>query len=198
MTVHRLPALHVAERRGVPYPIPLGPGVREAIRALAQADVLHAHGSLYPTTLLGMAVARTKRIPFVLTEHVGLVAYRSSVLERVQRGAWAAIGKRVLRSAAAVTVLNARIADWLRTQHESLAPRLIANGVDFERFRPLPLQERQVRRAALGVPPDGPVALFVGRNNPKKNLDAVLRIPRESFHLVVCGDRGHRAFDVEP
>src|SRR5881227_2225966 len=54
--VHRLPAFHFTERWSVPYPFPKGPGLRAAIRAIAAADVLHAHGALYATSVLAAAI----------------------------------------------------------------------------------------------------------------------------------------------
>jgi len=52
VTIHRVPALHLTERFGVPYPVPLGPGLPSALQAVASADVLHAHGALYASSVL--------------------------------------------------------------------------------------------------------------------------------------------------
>src|SRR5512142_2668854 len=40
LRIHRLPALHHTERRGVPYPVVYGPGVASALRELRSCDVL--------------------------------------------------------------------------------------------------------------------------------------------------------------
>jgi glycosyltransferase involved in cell wall biosynthesis len=69
--------------------------------------------------------------------------------------------------------------------------RVVVNGVDTERFCPGPPD-----RVAFGLPPDVPMALFVGDiATVRKNLDTVLRalvgIPR--LHLAVAGStRGSR------
>jgi len=187
--VHRLPALHAAERIGVPYPVPVGPGVARAVRALARADVLHAHGALYPTSVLASLVSKRQGIPLVLTEHVGFVEYRSSALNAAQRAAWSLIGDAVVRQASAVTAVGGRVASWLRGRNPDKEPRTIPNGVDCARFRPLAADERAAARAALGLPAHALLALFVGRHTSKKNLDAVLRIPRQDFQLVLCGEQ---------
>jgi hypothetical protein len=36
---------------GIPYPIPIGGGLRDAMRSLTSADLLHAHGALYATSI---------------------------------------------------------------------------------------------------------------------------------------------------
>src|SRR3954470_11142390 len=56
-TLHRLPSLHVAEDMGVPYPLQLGLGVPGALAALRRADVLHAHGALYTTSVAAAALS---------------------------------------------------------------------------------------------------------------------------------------------
>src|SRR4051794_12132283 len=67
ITVHRIPATHVTESFGVPYPTPIGPGLLAAMRAVRDADVVHAHGALYVQTLLASRVAHAARVPLVIT-----------------------------------------------------------------------------------------------------------------------------------
>ena len=185
-TVHRLPAWHGAERHGVPYALPLGPGVLRAHAALRSCDVLHAHGSLYVTTLLAL-VARRRRVPLVITEHVGFVDYPSSAVNVVQRLAWAMIGGPLVRRAAVVIACNSRVRDWLAERFGDHKVAFIPNGVDGSKFHPVSAADQRMARTRLGLPPEGVVALFVGRAAQKKNLDAVLRFPTKGYRLVVCG-----------
>lgn len=187
LTVFRLPTIHVSERWGVPYPVPVGRGVREALALAAEADVVHAHGALYASTILATHAARRAGAPLVLTEHVGFVQYQNALLNRLQRCAWATIGNWTVRSSRAVAVYNWRVAHWLRTRYARLDPAYIGNGVDLAQFRPRATSERSQARAALGLPQGRTLVLFVGREAAKKNLEALLAIPREHFSLVVCG-----------
>jgi glycosyltransferase involved in cell wall biosynthesis len=50
--------------------------------------------------------------------------------------------------------------------------RVIRSGVDLEHFRP---RDRGAARAALSVPQDTPVVLFVGNLEPRKQVDVLLR-----------------------
>jgi glycosyltransferase involved in cell wall biosynthesis len=185
MTVHRLPALHVTERLSVPYPVPLGPGVRAAVSAARGADIVHAHGALYLQTLLARGVSRRERVPFVLTEHVGFVEYASASLNAIQRSAWRVVGDPVVRGADAVVALGARVHDWLA---DRLRPdvRFVGNGVDLCAFQRRALDRRELRRS-FGLPEEGTLVLWAGREAAKKNLDLALAIPRDDFTLVVCG-----------
>lgn len=194
LVVHRPPALHLTERFGVPYPVPLGPGVPAALRAVASADVIHAHGALYASSILAAWTSARIGKPLVLTEHVGFVTYRRAMINSVQRAAWRAIGDRIVRSASLVTAYNTRVQSWLGARFPGLPVRYVGNGVDTALFRPRSAGERAAIRRKLGLPADEVLALFVARAAEKKNLDAVLELPREDHHLVVCGaERGLRA-----
>lgn len=186
MTVHRLPALHLTERLGVPYPMPIGPGLRRAWRDVRGATIVHAHGALYAQSVLARAVARRAGAPFVLTEHVGFVSYSNSVLNAIQRVAWSAIGFPLVRGAGAVVTYNARVRERL-TRDGGREVHYVGNGVDVERFQPRAPDARRALRRSFGLPEDGVLALFAGRESEKKNLDVLLRAEREGYTLVVCG-----------
>jgi D-inositol-3-phosphate glycosyltransferase len=194
--VHRVPAAHASEAWGVPYPLPLGPGVAAAVREMRGADVLWAHGSLYATSILAALLARRWGKPLVLTEHVGWVPYRRWEIEALERAAWATAGRFVLASAAAATTYNLRVVDWLERRRPGLRTAYVGNGVDVETFRPRPAEERAELRRRLGLPAGETLVLFVGRESEKKNLSAVLAIPRRGFRLAVCGAERRLPGDV--
>ncbi len=185
MTVHRLPAVHLTESFGVPYPFPLGRGLASARRALSGCDLLHAHGSLYWGSMLAALLARDGR-PLVLTEHVGFVEYSSSAVRAVESLAWRAIGDAVVRRSAAVVAYNERVARWLE-QRERRPIHFIGNGVDHSRFAPVSMERRDELRIEFALPRDRSLVLYAGRHTEKKNFPAVLALSRDRFHLVVCG-----------
>jgi len=188
MVVHRLPTSHFTEGLGVPYPVPFGPGVSAAMKAVAGADVVHAHGALYLQTLMARRTARRSCAPLVLTEHVGFVHYPQPALNAIQRAAWRAIGDGTLAQCAEVVTYNARVHAWLE-ERAGRRVRFVGNGVDLERFRRREGEERRALRRSFGLPEDDVVALFVGRDAGKKNLDVVLAAPRDGFVLATCGAR---------
>ena len=192
--VHRLRAVHATERWGVPFATPFGPGVASAVKAVRNADVVHAHGSLYTTTILADA-ARRPGVPLFVTEHVGFVPYSSSTLNAIQSVAWRLIGDRIARRAARLVAYNSRVHDWLRRR---FGPKsvFIANGVDVSRFAPVTPDRRLSARTRFGMNGAEPVALFVGRAAQKKNLDVILRLPRRNYRLAVCGAERQLPDDV--
>jgi D-inositol-3-phosphate glycosyltransferase len=193
--VIRIRALNVLENRlGVPYPIfspRLGPVLA---REIAQADVVHAHGFLYMSSVLALLWGRARRRrqhgpALVLTEHVGHVPYEAQLLNRVESAAIASVGRLAVRSADAVVVLNRKVG----AEIEALGPRepliVMPNGVDTTLFRPPLDGERAALRRELGWD-DTPRVLFVGRLVAKKGIEAALAATaagQGSFRLVVAG-----------
>jgi D-inositol-3-phosphate glycosyltransferase len=189
ITVHRTRALNVAERFGIPYPIPLGGGLSAAVRSLGSFDVLHAHGALYAGSIHAARLARERGVPLVITEHVGFVQYPSRLVNAVEAAAWSSVGDRVVGASSAIVTINARTQRWLAARYPSADLRFIGNGVDTKRFAIRHASDRADARRLFALPDDKPLVLFAGRDSDKKNLDAVLAIPRDDFHLVVCGAR---------
>lgn len=173
------------ERRGVPVPI-LTPGsfVR-LVRAVRNADAVHIHGLVFLSSFAALLASGRKQ-SIVVTEHVGLVPYRSALAATVQRLALVAGVRLARRRNAVVTALNERVVADV-TALGCGAVRKIPNGVDIERFTPVSPQRRAALRESRGWL--GPTVLVVGRNAPKKRFDLVLGASRRlrSIQFVVCG-----------
>jgi len=198
----RVPALNTLERRaGVPYPL-FSPRLLAALRPrVARADVVHAHGYLYLSSLatLGLARRAAGQPVRVLTEHVAQVPYSPTLLAAVQAGAAGTVGRVTARAAQGLVALNETVERELARLAPG-RPRLVAgNGVDTTRHRPPTAGERSELRARLGWSDDAPRVLFVGRLVAKKGLPVALEAARRDpgMRLVVAGP-GDPPRDVPP
>jgi D-inositol-3-phosphate glycosyltransferase len=190
--VVRVPALNMLETRlGVPYPI-FGPGLLTALRGqIASADIVHAHGYIYPGTVAAFALAQraAPTAPLVLTEHVGNVPYDSKALNAVETVAIRILGRRVLQRADVVVTYNDRVSDQLVALWPGIERETILNGVDQRLFHPPTDDERKRLRSELKWD-DRPRALFVGRPVAKKGFPAAVAAIRgagSGIALVVAG-----------
>ncbi len=187
--VRRVRAVNTLETRfGVPYPI-FGPGLLGALRReVVAADIVHAHGFIYPGTVAAFALARraSPRPRIVLTEHVGHVAYDSRALNAVERAAIHTLGVRTLRTADALVTYNDRVRDQLAELRPTVERETILNGVDHRLFHPPTDDERRRFRFELGWD-DRPRALFVGRPVAKKGFStAVAAVERGAGQIALA------------
>jgi glycosyltransferase involved in cell wall biosynthesis len=187
--VVRMPTWNGIERAtGVPFPLVAPWSVLRAARLVRRVDVVHVHDLLYVTTWLAALLARLLRRPYVLTQHVGLVAHPSRAVEGVQRLVHATIGRVVVTGAASVVHLNGGVAEFLRgvgARDDQL--RFVVNGTDTDLFHAADAVSKAALRASFDVPATGVLALFAGRFVPKKGYDIVLAAAGEGYTLVLAG-----------
>lgn len=184
--VVRLPASTWPERRlGVPYPLPAPRALASALRReLRQHDVVHVQDVLYPTSLAAILCGRRAGVPVLVTQHVGFVPQASRLLDALQRAAQAAVGP-VARAATRVVAYNAEVAAWAERRWSLTRVAVLPVGV------PKPVTDGPAR-ADLGLDPDRFVAVFVGRDVPKKGLDVFLDAADPAYDLVAVTDRPGR------
>jgi D-inositol-3-phosphate glycosyltransferase len=184
--VERIPASYALARRlNVPYPLPsLVPLFRLLRRRVPRADVVHVQDVLYASSLPSLVVAASAGTPSVLTQHVAFVPQGSPVLDAVEHVALATVG-RCSRLATVVATLNPEVATWVRRQWGIDDVRVLPVGVG----QPHVAADRAGLRRTFGLPPHRFVALFVGRDVPKKGLDIFLAAGDPAYDLVAVTDR---------
>ena len=175
--IERLPATYVAERRlGVPYPLPF------RRPAAWPADVVHVQDVVYATSLLLLTRAHRRGIPCVLTQHVDFVPQANVALDLAQRVALATVGN-ASRLATVVTSYNQAVAAWATSTWGLRDVRVLPVGVSG------PAEGEIADRTEFGLQPGRFVALFVGRDVPKKGLDVFLGAADPAYELLALTDR---------
>jgi glycosyltransferase involved in cell wall biosynthesis len=182
----------VERRTGVPYPIWSPRALWRVGQAARAADAVHLHDCLYLPNLVTYTAARLAGRPVVVTQHVGMIPYRSSVLRALLTVAYGIFGRVVLGGASRVVFVS----DSVRRYFSSFVrfeapPLLVANGVDTAVFHPLDEERRVALRRQFGVERDTPLLLFVGRFVEKKGLPALRklaeRLPEASWAFAGWG-----------
>jgi glycosyltransferase involved in cell wall biosynthesis len=186
-SIHRIRSTYVVDRQlNVPYPLP-GPVdlVKTLSRATAGADVVHVQDSLYATSLPALLFARKRGIATVLTQHVSFVPQERALLDGAQRLAIATLG-RCARLATAVATYNGAVAEWVRSRWGIEDVRMLPVGVETGRSE---RTDRTALRRSFGLSECAFLALFVGRDVPKKGLDLFLQSHDAAYELVAVTDR---------
>jgi D-inositol-3-phosphate glycosyltransferase len=181
------------------------------VRAFAEAqeiryDVLHSHywlSGLAAEPLRAAWGAPIVHMYHTLARLKNLVAQTPGELEPLLRAECEADVMRFAdRIVAATTIEREQMASLYGADSGKVA--VIPPGVDLSLFRPLPCSEA---RASIGLPPDHSMVLFVGRIQPIKGLDLLIRAMalllrrnpglRDQTSLVVIGGHGDPDADEE-
>jgi starch synthase len=156
--------------------------------ACAGADLVHSH--TWYANMAGHLAALLHGIPHVMTAH-SLEPLRPWKAEQLGGGyavsSWAE--KTAVEAAARVVAVSSAMREDVLRAYPAVDPdkvEVVHNGIDTDDWQPRADPDR-VRR--LGVDPDAPSVLFVGRITHQKGLTYLLRaassLPPE-VQLVVC------------
>jgi glycosyltransferase involved in cell wall biosynthesis len=141
---------------------------------------IHAHGHPYLSSLAAAKLAKKYSKPFVLTQHNTFIEY-GGVWDQVERLNDQFVGRQTLKMAKKIIVISNATKNYvLSLGVPSEKVTLIYNGVDLERFKPIPTVGEVVRKK-WGIPKDAKVAITVRRLVFKNGIDTLL----ESANLAL-------------
>lgn len=186
--VVRVRATSVVKRLwNVPYPLPSPPALAYELRRLVRwADAVHVQDALYASSAPALIACRAAGKPSVLTQHVAFVPQHARWLDTLERAAIATVG-RCARLATRVVSYNEDVAAWAERTWGLDHVAVLPAGVAEPRAD---VADRSQLRAEFGLPADRFVALFVGRDVPKKRLGVFLAAADPAYELVAVSDAG--------
>lgn len=169
----------------------LGPDLRMVPR-IARAfrefrpDVLHSH--MYALKYALPALALRRRCRAVHTFH--------NVAERESDAATRRVHALAFRVGVVPVAIGDAVAESARRVYGRAPRHTIPNGIPVAAYAERPGTREEVRRG-LAIPLDAPVFICVGRLDPQKNHEALLRafftVPSRDAHLLVVGSGALRA-----
>ncbi|MBT2475628.1 glycogen synthase [Microbacterium sp. ISL-103] len=160
----------------------------EIVAAISDADLVHSH--TWYANFAGHLASQLHGIPHVLTAH-SLEPLRPWKAEQLGGGYAVSSGieKLAYENAAAVIAVSAGMrADILRS-YPSVDPsrvRVIHNGIDVDRWHPV---QNPAFLESVGMDPDRPSVVFVGRITRQKGLPYLLQAARllpPEVQLIFC------------
>jgi glycosyltransferase involved in cell wall biosynthesis len=167
----------VEEKIGLPFPIPTLRALRKINCEVRNADVLILHDCLYISNIVAFLVARFRRVPTIIVQHIGFVPYRSLVLSAIMRFSNAVVTRPMLSHAAQVVFISETTKRFFGPLCFRKSPEIVFNGVDTDLYRTLRGAETKADlRHEYELPVDSRVILFVGRFVEKKGMRAMERM----------------------
>jgi len=174
-----LNSVNVTERYlGIPFPIPTLGAIWQLLREVRRADAVLLQDSLYPACFVAFLFARFARKPVVIAQHVGIVPYNNPVFRLMMRLANRVVVRPMLARADQIAFFSEITARYFSGTQFRHKPELMFTGVDTDVYFPVGADQKPELRRGLGLKPDMPVALFVGRFVEKKGLHILSRMAR--------------------
>jgi glycogen(starch) synthase len=166
----------------------ISPGVAQYLQEADDFDVMHAHSHLYFSTNLAALKRAVGDIPLAITNH-GL--YSQNAPEWVFDLYLRSVGRWTFNQADVVFCYTKKDRKRVREFGVDSRIKVVANGVDTERFTPEGAASDQIDHG-------GPVILFVGRlvegKRPQDAVRAVSRLPGDlNAQLYVVGEGALRS-----
>ncbi len=167
-------SLNFAFSLGIPYAIPSISSLGVFLETVRSSDLVHVHGHPYLSSLIAAEIGERCSKPVVVTQHNTFIEYENAIWDLVERLNDATVGKQVLSSAdKIVTVSNATKNYVLGIGADPLKTTVLNNGVDVDRFKPMPYLKEKIRKK-LGIPQNAKVVLSVRRLVYKNGIDTLM------------------------
>jgi glycosyltransferase involved in cell wall biosynthesis len=180
--------------------VPGGPGLRSiSFTALGtldifkhrhEIDLIHAHSIMSPTTIAALSGTLLRK-PRLVTLH------QSYEPEHLLGKPFGKQRLDLFRRIIPRFISISSDIEQLLLAHDVPAARIVSipNGIDTTTFKPAPSTERTELRRQLNLPEGIPIAVFVGRLQPVKQVDVLLQAwaGLTKGRLVILGDGEQRA-----
>ncbi len=185
-------SVNIGFKLGIPYVIPHITSYKTFLESVKSSDLIHVHGHPYLSSLIAAKIAKKYKKPVVLTQHNTFIEYEGILWDHVEWLNDCAIGKQVLKEADKIVVVSNATGNYvlsLGADPEKI--RVLHNGVDVNRFKPLTGVKDEMRKK-LGISKDSSVVLTVRRLVYKNGIDTLIESAKEAikknprlFFLVV-------------
>jgi glycosyltransferase involved in cell wall biosynthesis len=166
-------SMNIGFRLGIPYAIPQVNSFKTFLETVKSNDLIHVHGHPYLSSFLAAKIAKRYSKPLVLTQHNTFIEY-NNIFDTVEKLNDLAVGKQVLKEADKIIVVSNATRNYVLSLGADPAKiEVLHNGVDLDRFKPLPEVKDEMRKK-LGIAEDVCVVLTVRRLVYKNGIDTLL------------------------
>lgn len=160
----------------------LFPDLGEELLGMEGIDIIHAHGAMSYSSLVGLTIAKTKRVPFIFTPHFHPWRFFEQKPYRYAREVYEkAFTIPIIRESSAVISVSPFEKHYLITRHglPSKKIHVIPNGVNTF-YYPSVVSRRAVRQR-YGIPENKRYIIAFGtKTDPRKGVDRTLQV----FNLI--------------
>ncbi|KAM3102022.1 glycosyltransferase family 4 protein [Phormidesmis sp. 146-12] len=149
------------------------------------------HTNYWMSAWVGLEVKKTHNVQLIHTYHsLGAIKYQAVQNQPAIAPIRLAVEQQILEQSDCIVATSPQEQEALRTLVSQLGHiEVIPCGTDIENFQAIPRSEA---RSQLGFKPDQQIALYVGRFDPRKGIETLVRACAQlqenpNLHLVIVG-----------
>lgn len=175
---------------GLPMPIPGPRALARLWKAVGRAEAVIIHDALYCTSIFAMAMAKMRRKPVILVQHVAEIAFANSLMRGLMAVANQLVTRPMLRIADQVIFISDTVRSFFASSPMRRPALLQFNGVDIALFNPNHGErDHSASPQAACRSGDSPLIAFVGRFVEKKGLGIIRALAhlRPDTHFALAG-----------
>jgi len=183
----KLKSTNFLERFKIPVPIFLP--TNKLISKIKEAEIIHIHDVLYPSSIFAAFFAKIFKKPIILTQHIGFVYYKNKVARLIERLMYLTFGRILFKLSKKIIVLNSSVRDYIiKLGADENKISYIPNGVETLLFSPASAERKKTIRRRYSFPLNKPIILFVGRLVEKKGFDKLFDARDKDYLIVFVGE----------
>ncbi len=96
--VLRVKAWNGLEKHGIPFPVFAPTLLTTLNRQIKQAEIVHIHDAFYMSSLCATIIARLRKKPLLLTQHVEMVPHSSKLTMIIEKIVYATSGRFIFKA----------------------------------------------------------------------------------------------------
>ena len=184
--VRRVRAWNIFEKKlGVPYPIFYPKIFNIFNKEINNADIVHVHDIFYLSPFFASLIARLKKKPIILMQHVKTVKHSKWFVNLIQWIVRKTYGRFIANSSKKILVCNEDVGKWVNKPEKI---NFIENSVDINLFKPVEYKDKIKLRKKYNLPINKPIIIFVGRLVEVKGFDKLFEARNKDYFILFIGD----------
>jgi len=169
-------------------PIPLFFLTKNMKNAIKEADIVHIHDSLYPSSYQITRYAKKHNKKIILTQHIGFVDYHGFFYRTLSKIVYKTMAKKIIDYSKKIIVLNNKVKEDIFSIEASTGKiYTLPNGVDTNLFKPITQKKKKELRKKYNLALNKPIILFVGRLVAVKAFERLFEARDKDYLILFVG-----------
>ncbi len=162
-----------------PYPIPAINSIKILKHEVINNELVHIHEFIYLSSLIAFFYAKRYKKKIIITQHIGLIPYKSIIIRNCLKLVNRLLGKYILQRADKVVFISDGVRKYFSNFCKSNNFLLQSNSVNTRQFIIYPETKRNYIEHEMKLKKYNSTILFVGRFTEKKGIPIIIELAKK-------------------